>query len=469
MNLTIFGIIVFILLLSNLFLGIWQAKKGNNFLTWKADPNNRNLLSIALSVTGTIVGGGMFLAVGQIGFEAGITGYFIGLIYFVALLIMGRFVSKIRELMDQYNADTLLELISQRYSKNVTILFAIVNLLMYGFLLAGQFVGMYFFAHYVFGLTNSMLPWYLVGFAAIIALIYPIFGGLRKDITTDLMQISLVSIAGIYFYWLLYSNNFVSKIPELPLEHLDGTGYGIFFLIGIILFLGPLFVIRMDVWQRIRTAKTDRDAKIGLTIGGIIAAIFYVLFTSIGMSAYSDGHTTGGDATLFWIFTTVDSDIFIAIVSGAFFFAVLSSADTFLNNSSLFASHLFFKNRWSVENNLSNKKSILFLTRTIAFIIGLMAILFAFIVADFVELIVGAFSLLLVFLPLVVSLLVEKWKDDYAAFYSSLLGVSCFILLFILWDPAQAFVPAVFLSIIIYIVIYNYNYRVKKRFPNEES
>ncbi|MFA7329815.1 MAG: hypothetical protein WC326_01960 [Candidatus Delongbacteria bacterium] len=453
-----FFVLVMILLAINGAVGFWHTRRDNRTtqLIYRADPGVRGWLGIALTLTGTVVGGGMFLAVGQIGFEAGLVGYLVGVIYLFGLALLARFVRHIRKLMFDRKAHTLIELVACNYSRPVAVQFAVINCLMYVFLLAGQFVGMFVFAKYVAATIGvEWIPWVLVTVAAGMMLCYPVWGGLRKDVITDYFQVTIVGlVGGVLLIGLLQTGFFSEGIKNLPLSKLDGTGYGFVFLIGIVLFLGPLFLVRMDVWQRIWTAKSDRDAVIGLVLAGVLSLLFYVLFTSIGMAAFLKGSITAENATLGWVFETFSDPWMLAFISGGFFFAVLSSADTFINNASVFLSWVVSGGNWTkAENNQTLDKALVKKTRIIALVLTVSALGLAFLIPNFVDLFVGAFSLLLIFLPMIAGLLVEEWRSSAAAISSGLSGVIVFLVLFFTWNPTQAFAPAVVLAIVIHAVV----------------
>jgi len=147
-----FGIVVLTLLIN--FGWAFLKRKGITFSTYATDPNKHNSLIIALSLVGTIVEGGMFIAVGQIGYEAGIVGYVLGFIYLIGLGIVATLTKAIRDMMDKGNHDSLLDLLGSLYDDKVILQFCFVNWIMYIFLLSGQFISLFLFAQYIQGLTG---------------------------------------------------------------------------------------------------------------------------------------------------------------------------------------------------------------------------------------------------------------------------------------------------------------------------
>jgi SSS family solute:Na+ symporter len=454
MNIYIFYGIVLATLLINI---VWAflKRKGITFSIYAADPNEHNTMIIAFSLAGTIVGGGMFLAVGQIGYEAGTAGYILGFTYLVGLAIVGSITKAVRNMMDKGNHDSILDLLSFYYGNRVTLQFCIVNLAMYVFLLAGQFIALFLFAKYIKNLTGIIwLPWSLVIIAIISLFFYPVIGGLRKDIRTDIIQIIIIFLASAIILWKIIRMRVLSSIwVQLTPAHIFGTGYGLVFIIGIILFYMPSFLVRMDIWQRIRAANSETASSRGFWIAGIISCFFYLLFTTIGMWAYALKLPVGKYSTFELVDKQFQNPIMLGVIFGAFFAAVLSSADTFINNTSLFLTRIAFPSLWANKHEPTASNSLLHWSRIFAISFIVMGLILGLIIPNIIDLLVGAFSLLLIYIPIILGLFVEDWRNERAAFWSSNLGVVLFIILFFGWNPKIAFAPSVVVSIIAYVSI----------------
>lgn len=462
MNELIFAVTVGVLISVNIVLA-FVRKTGNNssLLQYVADPNKHKYSIIALTLTSTIVGGGMFLAVGQMGFESRYVGIALGVVYIIGLGFVGVLTNRIRQLMEKQNCYTLLDFLSANYDKKVTMQFNIVNFVMYLFLLSSQFVAMHQLITFMeTSMVYKFVPYLLMGLAIVALFFYPIIGGIRKDIQTDIIQMAVLFIATIFIVHQLLYHHAVSEVFYSNHFHvIENNNYGLVFIISSLLFLTPLFLVRIDVWQRINTARTAKDSKVGFWIAGILSFCFYVLFTLVGSYANVLGYEDGKYASLNTLFTLFENPIILGFVIGAFFAAVLSSADTFINNVSIFASKLLFpKSNFSVDDS-ANKK-ILYFSRISALILTVLAIGLSFLIPDIVDLLIGALSLLLIFFPTILGLLL-KHNNSNAAFYSAFLGLIAFVCCFIFWNPKLAFVPAVITSHLIYYPYYLIAKRIK--------
>lgn len=454
MNEIVFAITVCLLIFANIIVAFLRKKgEKRTFVQYAADPNKNRFSTIALTLTSTIVGGGMFLAVGQMGYESKYVGMVLGIVYIIGLGLVGLFTKKIRRLMEKQHCLTLLDFLSFNYDKKVIAQFTAVNFVMYLFLLSSQFVAMSQLLSFMQSkMICQFIPYFLVGLAVVALFLYPIIGGIRKDIQTDIIQMLVLFIAAFFIiYQLVNKNAFLEVFNANHFASPQKNNYGIIFIIGSIFFLTPSFFVRMDMWQRINTAKTSKDAKYGFWIAGILSFVFFVLFTLIGSYANVLKFEEGQFASINTLFTIFDNPILLGFIIGAFFSAVLSSADTLINNVSIFATKLFFpKSNFSIENSTSIK--LLKFSRLSAIILTLIAIVISFIMPDIVDLLIGAFSLLLIFFPTILGLLL-KHNNSNAAFYSAFFGLTVFLLCFFLWNPKLAFIPAIISSFIVYFCI----------------
>lgn len=455
MNEIVFALTVGILIFVNIIIAFLRKKgEKRTFLQYAADPNKNKYSIIATTLTGTIVGGGMFLAVGQMGYESKYVGLALGIVYIIGLGLVGFFTRKIRQLMEQQQCYTLLDFLSLNYNKRVVTQFTLVNFFMYLFLLASQFVAMSQLLSFMDSkMVYHFIPYILIGFAVVALFLYPIIGGIRKDIQTDIIQMIVIFIAAILIVYQLINKNVVSDVFNsnhftLPQKN----NYGLIFIIGSILFLTPSFFVRMDMWQRINTAKTSKDAKYGFWIAGLLSFVFFILFTLIGSYANILKFEEGQFASLNTLYTLFDNPIILGFIIGAFFAAVLSSADTLINNVSIFTTKLVFpKSNFSIQDSSSNK--LLKFSRINAILLTVIAIAISFLIPDIVDLLIGAFSLLLIFFPTIMGLLF-KHNNSGAAFYSAFLGLIGFLCCFFFWNPKLAFVPAVLISFAVYFPFY---------------
>jgi Na+/proline symporter len=426
---------------------ILLCREKSTYRIYVSDPKRWGTAAIAIANTSTVIGGGMFFAITQIGFEAGVLGIYLGVIYLFGFAIFSMFCDQLTKKLKEHKVITFNQLIGKTYSRRVATLFSAVNALLYFGMLSAQFVAVKLFFVYLAPGAND---WYILLPIAAFALnlfSYPIFGGLRRDIVGDLCQFAVIAIGSVIIGIALFKYGEVfSWKDRLQAAHWTGMSYGLDFVIVAILFITPTFFVRTDMWQRVGAAKSPRQAKIGFLIAGVLSFAAFVLFTMTGMAAYATGVKGLPQTAAIAYFSNFLHGPLMGIVLGTFLSAVLSTADTYVNNLAIHATSLF----WPVEKDEKVAlKRIRYASLGLVFAAGL----FGYWVSDIVELFVASFSLLLIFFNPVFGIWSPKWRSELAAFGSILVSILAFFIACFIWSPKSAFVPASIISFVAYACI----------------
>lgn len=453
MNLIILIIGMVIYLTVSFAIGFWKSKKVN-LEGFVASKNTMSSTTILLSVIGTVVGGGIFFAVSQIGFETGVLGYIIGLMYIPAFIILGLAIPKIRSFFQKTRCLSVIDLIDTRYKhKGLSFITSLVVFFIYFFAIASQFLILGLFLNYFVGIKlvySIMIICVVLAFINIF--IYSVFGGIKKDIFTDIFQVLLIFLGTIFIAFLVFKPNFTIAIINLPQTYFTGLGYGALFLVGVILFTIPIMFLRPDFWQRIVATKNSNAAKKAFFIAGPIIFVFYVIFTRIGMYAKAIG-ITNSQLSALTLFSQSFTGIVYTIIILAFLAAVMSSTDTVLNVASIGFARMFNRKKWALY--ISEGKHSGYLLKFIklsVFIVGLSSFIIAALMPDVVNLLIAGLSAVMILAPAIIAMLFSKKIYPNAAFFSVLLGFISFIALLFL-SPKIAFVPATFISVITYFIV----------------
>jgi Na+/proline symporter len=468
-----------IFLLVSVINGLWN-RKSRDLVSYYAMPNMFPTIMLIISMLGTIIGGGIVVGMTEMGAKGGIVGVILGLGYAIAFTILYFIIPRIRNLTNEAGVYSLIDLIDQKIKKPIKIfsfkikvssLVSIIFFTSYFFILAAQFIAIVSFLDILTPEDDSeSLILLIVSILCSINIIfYCTFGGLEKDIRMDLFQVILILIATIALLAIpfIQTENPIASILTLPKEYFNGTGYGIAFLIVAILAPLPSFIVRYDVWQRIIAANNVKTAKKTFLFLSIGVIFFFTAFSFLGMYIQSIYHLPTNEMpnALFMFITSkgtyVESIIFICLLA-----AVLSSADTFLNVSSISFSKLVFGKSWtkvSTDNDSNNKEQNL-LKRKIMIstvVIGLISIIIGYRFGNIVSLLIGAVSALTVLCPTIVNVLLKKKTNSGAAFWSIIIGYLAFLIFsFGLKMPNESFIPAFIVSCLIF---YPMNYRINRR------
>ncbi len=421
----------FIYLAINLAIGFWRFRS-TSYESFVSARNQIGSTVLSLSIGGTAIGGGMFFAVSQMGYEAGIAVLSLPLSYIIGYSLLLKSIPRIRNYLHEANGNTLYDIISHRLGEENSLtkvysnMVAAVNFGMYFFMLAGQFTILAAFYKFVLDVPDY-IAWILsLGVVAGSTFIYSIVGGIKKDIATDVFQVIVVAIG------LLITIFYIVRVPiteyqNVPVSHFNMTGYGIIFPIGVLLFYSPAFIGRYDYWQRIIAAKTERKAKKALWGSIPIIFVAYIVFCVLGIYAKSHDPSIDTQYSGIWSLKNMLPKFPFMVVILSFYAAIMSTADTLLNVSSVSLHSIICNVVGNRGKKLSNN---LWSVRLIAILIGLSASSVVLLAPDIVDLIMGGFSSLAILAPGLAVILFSKKPSRITVTLSLGLGYSVFIIIF---------------------------------------
>ncbi len=287
MNWLLFWIIIYLAVIILLTLKHVKSTDLENYLV-----NNRNTKTLPLVFTtlATFVGGGTSFGLMAMGYESGFAGVGIGIAYVISFFILSFFAYRIHNFGRENKIYSFPQFLNKKYTEGEKSFFSKlfsstvsgVNIFIFFFLLAAQFVGMASLLKYAFDIGYQTAAIIL----CITVIAYTAFAGLSGVILTDVIQfiMILIMIIMIFIPGIITDTNSLRALSELPENMLNGTFYGIIFLIGLPVFLAPSVMVRMDIWQRILAAKSGETAKKVSIISGLGMLPFYFIFPLVGIA-----------------------------------------------------------------------------------------------------------------------------------------------------------------------------------------
>lgn len=413
----------------------------------------------------------MFFGLGAVGYEAGIVGFIFGIGYAIGLILIGKNVSRIKESMSKFRADTLDDFIGKRYGITSQFVVTLINMTFFLAVLAAQFIALTAFLSAVLPFEKDIL--YIL--AASVVVLYTALAGFKGVLFTDVWQFWIITISVIFIYVVSTTQVQWTQITSLDTDYFFGTRYGIVFLIGLIVFLPFVQLVRTDLWQRIACSKDDMAVRRAFYVTAPILVVFYFLFTSIGIYARAmigpgidpetsgltyflniiGFHATGG--------MSIYSNVSVIILSLGIFATLLSTVDTNLNVISVAVSKFLNKSKWNrFDNEISDvsqygisplEKTLINRARWTSIVMGCLGLLVARVIPDIVDLIVGAGSMILIFLPTVYFTLYRDYRNGMTSSISIIFGYLAFLFWFILINPKTAFLPGTLLSLVLFVAI----------------
>ena len=422
--------------------------------------NNRRTGAAMLVFTtlATFIGGGTSIGLIAMGYESGFAALGIGIAYIIGFFIVARFAARIRHIGEkreiysfpQFLNKTFAQSGSPSFRKFFSGLVTGVNVFIFFFLLAAQFVAMASVLKHVLGI--EYLPAAILSCVIVIA--YTAFAGLSGVIYTDMLQFFFIVLMILFIFipGIDAETEALSLLRLLPEKMLYGTSYGWMFLVGLPLFIAPSVLVRMDIWQRILSARNEKAA-VRMNYWSAAGMLpFYVIFPLAGMAMrlkMGEGQVSEDMVYVFLQRNTGAFSMGFAIVG--LLAALMSSADSFLNVASISAVRDFagWKYR-DAGRQMSNNRQIA-LIRLVSIVFGLLALLLALVLPGIVNLMVVGIGTIAVFVPATLLALLHKQPAAHrkAAALSIFSGFFVNVVLFALGmlkpeiiEPKVSFVPA---------------------------
>ena len=410
MNWIIFWLAIYLILI--IYFTLKHVKVGNleNYLV-----NDRKTKTFPLVATtlATFVGGGTSMGLMAMGYESGFAAVGIGVAYVIGFFILARFAGQMNTIGRTKKIYSFPQFLNSKYvgnsidnySKTFSSLMTGINIFIFFFLLAAQFVGMASLLEYAFEI--GYLPAVII--SSIVVIIYTAFAGMAGVIITDLIQFIIIILMIIFIFipGIWTDTEHLTKLSELPMDMLNGTSEGIAFLIALPLFLSHSVLIRMDIWQRILAAKDERTAKRVSIFSGLGMLPFYIIFPLVGMTLKVVLDTEIDSKDVAYLFLDRHSvPVILGFAVVGLLAALMSSGDSFLNVISISAIKDFAGRK--KDKKEINPKKLHKNIRIISIFFGLTALIMALILPKIVDLMVVGIASIVIFVPATFLALVKK-------------------------------------------------------------
>jgi len=420
---------------------IYPSRERFNDSTFWVNGRKTPAFLLAASLSSSVVGAGTLFAVVQMGYKGGMAGAVLGLANASGVILFGLLAApKINELGRKKNWVSIGDPIRERYNDKTVRLVGIINLIAFFFFAAAQFSALSVIVSWLSGWSQFTSLF----ISTAILLLYTSVGGLRADIRSDFLQLFFMLFSASFLFLSLMKLNqqpVFALIDALPAGYLTGTAYaGSTFLIATMILLPPSVFVSLDMWQRALAADSPQTAKKSFVSGGVIMALFFVIFSIIGTVVYINNPDLQSENVLLFALQTIKLPLVGGIALGGLFAALLSTADSMIVAASV-----------AIANDIS-KKRFLSKPHAVALVVGILSAITAFLIPDIVDLLINAFSSLLLITPLFIGILWWRRPTAFSASLSLTLGLLT-LLAFIFIDPTTAFLPAFVVSLLSFIII----------------
>jgi solute:Na+ symporter, SSS family len=430
--------------------------------------NNRKtrILPLTFTTLATFVGGGTSIGLMAMGYESGFAAIGIGIAYVIGFFILSKYAGQINRIglvKSIYSLPGFLnhcytDKSNRRHARLFSAMVSGVNIFIFFFLLAAQFVGMASLLEYSFGM--DYLPAAII--SCLIVIFYTAFAGLGGVIITDTIQflVIIVMIIFVFIPGINADTNGLQRLAELPETMLWGTYYGYMFLIGLLLFLSPSVMVRMDIWQRMLAARSPKTARKVSIISGLGMLPFYIIFPLVGMTVriVMPEEILSKDVAYLFLDRHCNEFVLAFAVVGLLS-ALMSSGDSFLNIISISAVKDFVG--YGKKEKDQPLKIIRSKVRITAVVFGIVALFMALLFPKIVDLMVVGLGTIVIFVPATFLALIKKQVHGHkhAAMASIGAGFAVNIFFFMLgvfspetFEPKSSFIPAFIVALVVLLV-----------------
>ncbi len=311
------------------FTGIMVQRKGTNFKEYFFAGGSLSWKSFAFTLSATWFGASSILILSRETFSQGLSSIWIMMVpTLLTLFIFLIYSNRIRKT----KTFSIPEILRNSYGRtfhfiaSITIYFYLILLSSSQTIALGKVISEFTPLNYKISIILGLL----------FVFIYSFRGGLVSVIKTDVIQLIFIFVGlSIIIFSLFFSlsskevlNPFLGKDFFNPLKNIK-TNILITISFTLAWFISPV------VWQRIVSAKTDKDAKAGILASSFLLSLLFLLPTFIGiLGRFILPNEPTGELLMFIINHQIGKIakiiVFLSIVS-----AIISTLDSTLNTSAL--------------------------------------------------------------------------------------------------------------------------------------
>jgi len=259
------------------------------------------------------------------------------------------------------------ELVGSFYDERARIVASFLIAISWAAIIAVQIVASGKVLGAVFGGSETLF----MAATTIVFVLYTVHGGQTSVVRTDLVQF-LIIITGMAF--LFYRAIEVSSLSPLLIQSFPTSAeMGGWDVISMLLVVGSAYLVGPDMYSRLFSAYSPRDAKISAAASALVLIPLAFVITSLGILSRSIYPTPSPEQAIPMLMTGLLSPTAQGLVAAALLAAFMSSADTSLMTAtSILTLDLYGK----VRPNSSEKK-LMAVSRLFVLILGASALALA--------------------------------------------------------------------------------------------
>ncbi|MDD1760916.1 MAG: sodium:solute symporter family protein [Methanothrix sp.] len=313
-------VVIIIYLLAMLAIGAWGLPM-KGLEDFHLAGRSIKLVLLTGTFCASIVGASSTLGMAGLGFSNGLPGAWWMLSGTAGLLVLAAFFA---EKVRSTGCCTLPELVGSFYGEKTRFAASVLIVVSWVGVIAVQIVASGQVLSAVFGGGETI---FMVACTAVFVL-YTVHGGQSSVIRTDLVQFMIILVGMI----VLFSSALEAAGPGVLLGQSFPTSVemGGWDVLSMLLVVGSAYLVGPDMYSRLFSAKSAKDAKASVVIAAIILIPLAFLITSLGLFARSLYPASSPEQAFSVLLTGLLSPATEGLVAAALLAAFMSSADTSL-------------------------------------------------------------------------------------------------------------------------------------------
>lgn len=383
----ILAIVIVVYFFFLILVSLYFNRKTKTYEDYNVAGRSVSIFPIILTFVGTAVGGSTLLGYMENGYLMGMGQQWLNIGSFITGIILATFMlKKIRKIGQKNNMITVGDYTAYRFGEPARLPTVISMLIAYAAVTGMQFVGLATVLKLTLGINISLaiiIVW-------IFLTIKTYFGGLKSVIWQDALHgtVQTIGIVVLVIVVLVASGGW-GNISDYASSTNNGGMLSLFNIspgevLVYVFTIGAYQLVRQDIWQRFWAAESLKTSLNGFWISITLSLIIGLLTVIIGIIGKFGLKLTDVDPQL--IYYGIVEDVFpfpmVIIMIITVLVTVISSADSF-----------FISGATSIVNDLIrprmkefNDKKMLFYSKISVVIVSVIALLFALMIPELVEL-----------------------------------------------------------------------------------
>lgn len=352
------------------------------------------------------VGGGSTIGSTKLAYKFGISGIWYDGSLGVGLILLGILVSS---KLSKMKVLSINEVIGDNYGKAARVYGAVLTFIYTMMLTVVQVISMGVILSGILGWSNGVSM--LVGGGIVI--FYTFIGGMWSVTMTDIVQFVIKTIGVLLLapIFALHSvGGWSNVVAKLPATHFSMTTIGYDGIVMYLLMFIPGLVIGQDIWQRVFTAKNDKVARTGSISAGIYSILFGLATIVLGWCVLVafPGLKDPQEAFVTGIIHFLPTGIRGFVLAAAMAATMSVASGTILACSTIVYNDAYLG---LIKKGKGDKGSV-WINRGIALAIGIIIMIFAFLIQDVLTALDMAYAYLsgCVFVPVLAAFILKKFS-----------------------------------------------------------